>query len=197
MSLCDEVQLALIEAPGGDDVGRLNDESVPRVEGLEAHVASCEACGRFAKAQRAAVRLAGRTPTRGGRRSMRAIGTRAALLVVVLGASVFGATAWTVGWKQGEPQRPEQPYRAEQPPQVVEAPPPATDEEQEAARQWAALQQLQAFADSSVRREWREEDVTLRVFGALPGWVAPNKTSPLRSLGKAASPVVYTQEDVP
>jgi hypothetical protein len=63
--------------------------------------------------------------------------------------------------------------------------------------EWLALVQLQRSADQVVLAEYRQEEVTRRVFGALPAWVAPRKSSPMRSLGRAASPVVFTQEDVP
>jgi hypothetical protein len=44
-------------------------------------------------------------------------------------------------------------------------------------------------------RDLRDDEVLARSFGALPQWVAPPKTYPLRSLGAAAPRLMFTSED--
>jgi hypothetical protein len=106
-------------------------------------------------------------------------------LVLVLG----GGAGWA--WLELNPPVAPQPVVVTVP---REAPAQVVSDD---AVEWEALAQLQRSVRLAVASEFREEEVTRRVFGALPGWVAPKKSSPMRSLGRAASPVVYTQEDVP
>src|SRR5688572_22865105 len=66
----------------------LIDESLPRPEGFDAHVASCESCRALASAHREALRLRGATLTVPRRRPLAAVRRR---------ASIVGAMVLAVG----------------------------------------------------------------------------------------------------
>jgi hypothetical protein len=177
MNTCDSMQAALL------------DESVARDgDALAAHLASCVACSTVAAAHRSALSLKGAALPVPRRRPVAEAQRRAGVvfgLVLVLG----GGAGWA--WLELNPPVAPQPVVVTVP---REAPAQVVSDD---AVEWEALAQLQRSVRLAVASEFREEEVTRRVFGALPGWVAPKKSSPMRSLGRAASPVVYTQEDVP
>jgi hypothetical protein len=182
MNTCDSVQAALL------------DESVARDgDAVMAHVATCAACSAVAAAHRSALSLKGAALPVPRRRPVAEAQRRAGVvfgLVLVLG----GGAGWA--WLALNPPASPQPV-ALAPQEDVVLPGELSQPVAEDAAQWEGLVQLQLTARLAVASEFREEEVTRRVFGALPGWVAPKKSSPMRSLGLAASPVVYTQEDVP
>ncbi|MFT3713507.1 MAG: hypothetical protein QM817_38110 [Archangium sp.] len=185
------------------------DESIARSEAFEAHVASCAECTALANAHRKALALRASTPALASRRSMGEARRRAGAGFGVLLAVGGGAGLL---WLEVLPRLSSTPVetgpeivelRGPEPRVVVQVMPPEQQQvvndvlPPEVDLEWLALMQLQRNADRVVLAEYREEEVTRRVFGALPGWVAPRKSSPMRSLGRAASPVVFTQEDVP
>lgn len=163
----------------------LIDEAVPRPEGLEAHLASCEACGSFAAAHRAALRLRGATLSASRRRPLAAVQRRAGILgglVLALGGG-FGLLALRLEEHVVLVER----AAPEQPVLIIQAP----------EGDLFALAQLQATITSELTRDPREDAAAVRAFGALPRWTAPTRTQPIRSLGRSASPVVFTSEDSP
>lgn len=191
MTTCEDVQAALL------------DESVARADGIDAHLATCADCRAVASAHRSALQLRGAAPLMTARRSMAEARRRA--------GAVFGLLL-AVGGGAGLVSLELRPEVASLPPRAVATageqrvvrvePEPVVEQRQVVAdgdvdAQWVALMALQRRADALVVAEYREEEVTRRVFGALPQWVAPRKSSPVRALGRAASPVVFTQEDVP
>ena len=175
MSACEAVQNALL------------DEGLPRPDGLEAHVASCQACRALASAHRSALRLRGATLTQPRRRPIVEVQRRAGIvagLVLALGGGV--------GWYQlefGGPRPAPAPLKLELALPALDASPPDGD--------LFALAELQASVSADLRRDPREDEAAVRAFGALPRWTAPTRTQPIRSLGRAASPVVFTSEDSP
>lgn len=183
MTTCEVMQAAVV------------DELLPRPEGLEAHVASCEVCGAVARAHRAALRLKGSSLPAVPRRSMREAQRRAGIvfgLCLVLGGSV----AW---WQLASAPHPDPlpavAGRGEVPLELRGQ--EIVNEEPAAEAELLALAALNATVLADVAREPREDATLTRVFGSLPRWTAPTRTQPLRSLGKAASPVVFTSEDSP
>ncbi|MEW6435348.1 MAG: hypothetical protein AB1730_27960, partial [Myxococcota bacterium] len=60
---------------------------------------------------------------------------------------------------------------------------------------WATLRSLPSALAADLTRDLRDDEVLSRSFGALPGWVAPVKSHPLRGLGAAAPRLSYTSED--
>lgn len=186
------------------------DESIARDDSFEAHVAGCPECSAFAQAHRAALSLRASMPMLASRRSVGEARRRAGAVFGVLLAVGGGAGLL---WLEVLPRLSATPVergpeivelRGVEPSVVVQVTPPPEQQQvvndvlpPEVDLEWLALMQLQRNADRLVLAEYREEEVTRRVFGALPGWVAPRKSSPMRSLGRAASPVVFTQEDVP
>jgi hypothetical protein len=168
----------------------LLDEAVPRPEGFDAHVASCETCGALAAAHGAALRLRGSTLSLSRRRPLAEVKRRAGIvggLVLALGGLV-GLLA--LEFSEPQPARVSVTLPGpELQPMVIAEPWPDGD--------LFALALLQVSVMADARREPREDATAVRVFGALPRWTAPTRTQPLRSLGSAASPVVYTSEDSP
>lgn len=186
MNTCDSVQAALL------------DESVARDgDALTAHLATCPACSAVAASHRSALALKGATLPMPPRRSMAEAQRRAGVLFALV--LVFGGGAGWAWLELAPVKAPPAPAMVAVPSPEADVAPPleGTQAVAEDAVEWEGLMQLQLTARLAVASEFREEDVTRRVFGALPGWVAPKKSSPMRSLGRAASPVVYTQEDVP
>jgi hypothetical protein len=171
----------------------LIDESLPRPEGFEAHLASCPTCGALAKAHREALKLRGATLARTHRRPIAEVRRRAGIvggLVLALGGG-FGLLALELS---DEPAPAVTRHviadvRPEQEPMLV------TPSQPDGAL--FALAELQAWASADVARDPREDETAERVFGQLPRWTAPRRTQPMRSLGRAASPVVFTSEDSP
>lgn len=174
------------------------DEALPRPEGFEAHVASCEQCRAVVQGHRAAVRLRGSAVPAVPRRSISAVKRRASV-VAALGVAVVGAVSW---WQLSVIPHPggesvlSEPGRGQPEPsevsgqQVVNATPAPEAE-------LLALAALNAAVLADVARDPREDETLRRVFGSLPRWTAPTRTNPVRSLGRAASPVVFTSEDSP
>lgn len=171
----------------------LLDEALLRGEGFEAHLRSCEGCGALAAAHRDALRLRGATLAPARRRPLGEVQRRAGLV----GGLVL-ALVGSVGWLQlefgGDPAPARVPAQA-----IVEEVP---------APEWAvmpvnaepslfALAMLQATVAADTARDPREDEAAVRAFGSLPAWTAPTRTHPLRSLGRVASPVVFTTEDSP
>lgn len=164
------------------------DESLPRPEGFEAHLAGCAACRALSVAHRGALRLKGTALARTRRRPLGEVQRRAGIvagLVLALGGGV--------GW-----------YQVQFGSHAAE--PPSSPEDVEMARtvivespeqELLALAQLQATVSAQLTRDPRQDEAAVRAFGSLPRWTAPTKTRPLRSLGRAASPVVFTSEDAP
>lgn len=171
----------------------LLDEALPRPDGLEAHLASCPHCQAVGRAHRSALRLRGQSLSRTHRRPLAEVRRRAGVVFGLLLAVGGG-----VGWYELE--------RAEVP-AVAVAPTPVAPLEQPAMQVVAeeaaphpellALAALAAQVATDTAREPRDDALLKKVFGALPRWTAPRRTHPLRSLGGAASPVVYTSEDSP
>ncbi|MBL8911518.1 MAG: hypothetical protein JNM17_12560 [Archangium sp.] len=189
MTTCEHVQAALL------------DESVARDESIEAHLAGCAQCAVVASAHRSALQLKGSVPLMTSRRSIPEARKRAGAVFGLL-LAVAGGAGWY--WLETQPKpsrvvevplRPQQLVEAEGPSPSIEQPQVIQDGSPDA--EWLALMALQHSANRIVVAEYREEEVTRRVFGVLPKWVAPKKSSPMRALGSAASPVVFTQEDVP
>jgi hypothetical protein len=186
---CESVQAAVL------------DESVARSESVDAHLATCAACSAVASAHRQALQLRGTAPLMTARRSPGEVRKRAGVafgLVLALGGGV-GLLALE---RSSEPER-RVAVRAEPEERAVLSAPVGEGSGPQVVRdgnvdaEWVALVMLQHSAERVVLAEYREEAATRRAFGALPAWVAPRKSSPVRSLGRAASPVVFTQEDVP
>lgn len=185
MSLCDTTRAALV------------DEAVPRTDAMNTHLASCPDCQAFARAHRAALQLQGTALTRARRRPLAEVQRRAGIVAGLLLAVFGGVGLWAL-----EVTRP-------QPARVVEAPLPALDPREDAPQEIAdalpdappaellALAELDATVRSNLSRDPREDAAAVKAFGALPEWLAPRRTQPVRSLGRAASPIVYTSEDMP
>lgn len=189
MSQCEDLQPALI------------DESLPRPAGLEAHLASCDDCRALSSAHRGALRLRGATLTLPRRRPLAEVQRRAgivAALVLAVGGGVgwyqleFGAPAPGPAMKQERAfvVSPEFPM-------ALEAGLPASIPAEEPQGELFALVELQGSISLQLRRDPRDDEAAVRAFGALPRWTAPRRTHPIRSLGRAASPVVFTSEDSP
>jgi hypothetical protein len=169
----------------------LIDESLPRPEGFEAHVASCESCRALAGAHREALRLRGATLSRSHRRPIAEVRRRAGIvggLMLALGGG-FGLVALELSDEPQVRRHELVQVRPEQQPMLVAPSGPEGD--------LFALAALQAFVSADVARDPREDATAERVFGQLPRWTAPRRTQPMRSLGRAASPVVFTSEDSP
>lgn len=169
----------------------LIDEALPRPEGFEAHVASCPTCGALAAAHREALKLRGATLSRTRRRPLPEVRRRAGIvggLVLALGGGL-GLIALELS-DEPRPSREELvQVRPELEPMFVAPSQPEGD--------LFALAALQASVMADVARDPREDATAQRVFGQLPRWTAPRRTQPMRSLGRAASPVVFTSEDSP
>jgi hypothetical protein len=169
----------------------LLDETLPRPEGFEAHVASCVDCRALANSHRAALRLGGATLTRSHRRPLAEVQRRAGIvagLVLALGGGV--------GWYQLEFGGRPAPAN-EVAPMVELALPALAVEQPEPAQDLFALAELQAQVTAQLTFDPREDEALVRAFGDLPRWTSPTRTHPLRSLGSVASPVVFTSEDSP
>lgn len=172
----------------------LLDETLPRPEGFEAHLDSCAECRALAAAHRDALRLRGAALAPGRRRPLGEVQRRAGMVGGLVLALVGG-----LGWLQLEfGVAPPAPARA---PELVQAAPspewPVQQVEEQQGNELFALALLQASVSADLRRDPREDDALVRAFGALPSWTAPTRTHPVRSLGRVASPVVFTSEDSP
>ncbi|MDP2269968.1 MAG: hypothetical protein Q8N23_18290 [Archangium sp.] len=177
MKPCDLMQQAVL------------DESLPRPDDFEPHLASCPECGEVASAHRAALRLRGETWSRTRLRPLPEVRRRVGIvagLVLALGGG-GGLLALQLDDRPGLAQQTPGRTQRELPVMAVEA-----DD-----ADFFALAQLQASVSADLRRDPRNDPVAVRVFGALPSWTAPTRTRPMRSLERSASPVVFTSEDSP
>jgi hypothetical protein len=173
----------------------LIDESLPRPEGFEAHVASCPTCGALATAHRQALQLRGATLSRAHRRPLAEVRRRAGIvggLMLAIGGGL-GLVALEFS---------DEPAPAREVPGVIADVRPEQERmmvapEQPEGGELFALAALQAFVAADTARDPRDDATAERVFGQLPRWTAPRRTQPIRSLGRAASPVVFTSEDSP
>jgi hypothetical protein len=169
----------------------LIDESLPRPEGFEAHVASCPTCGALASAHREALRLRGATLSRAHRRPIAEVRRRAGIVGGLMLA--LGGGLGLIALEFTDEPRPANEMvidvRPEVSPQVIAPQQPEGD--------LFALAALQAYVAADTQRDPREDATAQKVFGQLPRWTAPRRTQPMRSLGRAASPVVFTSEDSP
>ncbi len=160
------------------------DETAPRPAAFEAHLAECAACRAFKEAHLAALALRGaQLPSR-----------RAALEPLRRRAGIAGglalATSALLGllWLQAPPPSPEAPLPVAELTPLVEASENPVDD-------WQALQALARSTQAPLHARPVTRDVTYASFGHLPVWLAPRTTQPLRSLGRAVSPLVRRSED--
>jgi hypothetical protein len=200
MMTCDEAQQ------------RLLDEAAPRSADLEAHLAGCPACQDFAHAQAAALRLLGAVAAPARRPPLERVRQRAAALGA-LALVVGGASGW---WSlQGRDAHPvaalerapeagralaleRAPLRLEVAERAAAAPPAVAARLEVAAHEAASFEALAALTrqvHASARVNPQVHDASYRPFGALPTWLALKTTPPIRSLGGAVSPLVYSLEE--
>ena len=146
-------------------------------------------CRALAAAHREALRLRGTALARARGRPLAEVQRRAGIvagLVLALGGGL--------GWYQLESGGATAPAKPPvSPPEALAM--PVRDEAP--SGELLALAELQATISADLSRDPREDAAAVRVFGALPRWTAPQRTQPMRSLGRAASPVVFTSEDSP
>ena len=166
------------------------DETLPRPEGFEAHLASCEDCRGLSASHRGALRLRGATLQRTHRRPLAEVQRRAGIVAGLVLALGGGG-----GWLQLEFGQ--APANGVEAPVALELSPPTLANELPETGNLYALAQLQAFVAADLARNPREDEAMIRAFGALPAWTEPTRTQPLRSLGAAAPPAVFTSEDSP
>jgi hypothetical protein len=176
------------------------DETLPKPEGHDAHVAGCASCRALKAGHRGALRLQGtalRRPTRlPMERVVHHTSIAAALVLVVGGSAGLFALERSSPAPVPVATLPEEspsPLEAVEAPALVRAVPaveaaPVDDE-------WAGFAELHAAVAEATTTDWRDDEVLSRSFGALPQWVAPSKTYPLRALGVAVPHLVYTSED--
>jgi hypothetical protein len=168
----------------------LLDETAPHPEGLEDHLSTCAECRAFKLAHLHALSLRGaELPSR-----------HAALAVVRRQVGAFAAATLAgvalVGllWLERpipviEPPLALQPEFA---PVVVEV---AGDDEEQARAQLDALRALAVSTRRPIDSTPLTRDVAYASFGRIPVWLAPGTTRPLRSLGRAVSPLVQRTEE--
>jgi len=172
------------------------DEALPKPAGHDAHVAACASCRALKAGHRAALALEGVTLRRATKvplaRAQRRLSVMAAVCLVV------GGTAGLVALEGRGGETPVEALGrdavAVTPSVDVEVPALASVRGEEDDG-WAGLAELQGAVASQSQWTSRDDEVLSRSFGALPAWVAPTKTYPLRRLGAAASHLVYTSED--
>lgn len=178
----------------------LLDESTPKPAGHDAHVAGCASCRALKSGHLAALRLEGLAPRRATRVPLATVSRRASIAAaVVLVVGGLAGLAWL-----DHPAAPA-PVAVEVAPDVAPAPAVAVEgpvpvvavapEPEPADETWATLSGLHTALARDLSRDLRDDDVLARSFGALPKWVAPTKTYPLRGLGAAAPRIIYTSED--
>ncbi|MDP1828811.1 MAG: hypothetical protein Q8L48_36460 [Archangium sp.] len=179
MSPCEQMEQAVL------------DETLARPGGFEAHLASCDACRALGAAHREALRLRGLSLGRSRRRPLAEVQRRAGIvagLVLALGGGL-GLYQLEFGSRPAPAVVEHQPVRLELAMPVLVQNAPEGD--------FFALALLQASVTADLSRDPRDDEAATRAFGALPRWTAPRRTHPMRSLGRVASPVVYTSEDSP
>lgn len=175
------------------------DEALGKPAGFDAHVAACPACQSLKQGHRAAQRLSGLSPARASRRPLSAVQRRASLVGAVL-LVVGGASGlWALDGPAPAPgeAHPAVPVAHAPAAFPLEGPVPvvASDEAASADAEWAGLLALRDGLARDLSRDLRDDEVLSRSFGALPAWVAPTKTYPMRGLGAAAPHLTYTSED--
>lgn len=176
----------------------LLDESTPKPAGHDAHVAGCASCRALKSGHLAALRLEGLAPRRAARVPIAVVSRRASIAAaVVLVVGGLAGLAWLESPGAPAPVTVEAP-RVVAPAPAVEGPVAVVASASAAApvdETWATLSGLRTALARDLSRDLRDDDVLARSFGALPTWVAPTKTHPLRGLGAAAPRLSYTSED--
>lgn len=182
----------------------LLDETAPKPDGHDAHVAGCASCRALKAGHLAALRFDGLAPRRAARVPLAAVQRRAgiaAAVVLVVGglagllaleSSPAPVTAVAPAPRVPAPVVAPPAVVVEGPQQVLPASPPDAEPVDEA---WGTLSGLPTALAVDLTRDLRDDEVLSRSFGALPGWVAPAKSHPLRGLGAAAPRLSYTSED--
>lgn len=185
----------------------LLDESLDKPAGHDAHVAGCASCRALKSGHLAALRLEGLAPRRAKRVPLAVVSRRASIAAAV--TLVVGGLAG-LAWLESSPSAPPRaPVVAHDGPRDVRPAPvavlegpvpvaplaPAVRVDEPADETWATLSGLRTALASDLSRDLRDDEVLARSFGALPKWVAPTKTYPLRGLGAAAPRLIYTSED--
>lgn len=180
----------------------LLDESTPKPAGHDAHVAGCASCRALKSGHLAALRLEGLAPRRAARVPFAVVSRRASIAAaVVLVVGGLAGLAWleSPGTPAPAPVAVEAPRDVAPAPAVaLEGPVAVLGPAPEAApvdETWATLSGLRTALARDLSRDLRDDDVLARSFGALPKWLAPTRTSPLRGLGAAAPRLIYTSED--
>ena len=156
--------------------------------GLEQHLIGCAACRQLAKAHRSALALRGVAPVARSVSRARVLRRAGALALVLVAAGVVVASR-QVAPVPGVGEVVDSGALAIEG-RLVVAPPGEAGE-----AEWNALIALHDAVALETRRDLRVNDSTYTPFGALPAWVAPTSLQPMRSLGPAVSPLVYTPED--
>lgn len=177
------------------------DETLRKPDGFDEHVAGCAGCRTLKAGHLRALALDGRSPRLAMRLPMARL-TRRAGIVFGLALAVTGS-AGLYALDRDEvsaPVRPNELARAdERVPLPLEGSlpvvQPSSPTPEEADASWNALIALRDSVALDSSRNPRVDDAAYRAFGSLPQWVAPTTTRPIRSLGRAASPIVYTSED--
>ena len=177
MSSCDQFEAALL------------DEAAPRPPGFEPHLAACPTCPALAAAHREALRLRGATLSRPRARPLAEVQRRAGIVGGLMLA--LGGGMGLVALEFDAPAPAEQQAAL---PRELAAPMLGLEEQ---GGELFALAQLQASVSAELARDPRDDAAAVRAFGALPRWTLPARTEPMRSLGRAASPLFFTSEDSP
>lgn len=173
------------------------DEALAKPSGFDAHLASCSSCRALKASHLDALQLGRGTPRLGRRLPLERVQRRAGIVFGLTLALLGGGGLYALRASSA-------PARAGDAPVIVTSPAPSLEgetpvasvaAEAEGEREWAALIALNESVALESSRNPRVDDAAYRVFGQLPLWVAPTTTRPIRSLGRAASPIVYTSED--
>lgn len=173
----DAVQAALLDAATAQEPA------------VTAHLAGCAACRDFARAHQAAVALQGSALQHARRRNPVAVLRRAAVVLSVL---LLGGALALVRAAPAELPASTASAAVEQPPQEVVPTAPAVN-----PGALVALARLEREVALDAHRDPRDDALARKTFGALTRWTAPHRTHPVRRLGDAASPLVFTSEDSP
>ncbi|MEW5740250.1 MAG: hypothetical protein AB1938_15060 [Myxococcota bacterium] len=178
----------------------LLDETLPKPDGHDAHVAGCASCRALKAAHLSALSVANHVPRRATRVPVKEARRRLSIIAALM--LVVGGTSGLVWLRLSPDAAPAEDSRAWAMAPSVEAPSVEVSPvlvagalEPDDAAAWAGLVDLRDALARDLSSDWRDDEVLSRSFGALPEWVAPTKTYPLRRLGAAASHLIYTSED--